>query len=396
MKQFRILMIALVVMIILYGAYHASTVPPIRLSLVASGLRNPVAAAFPDDGSGRMFVASQGGQVMVVLDGKVLPEPFLDISDKVLTGYFSGLLGIAVHPGYASTSLVYISYVDLNGDHVIARYLESNESKKVDPTSEQILLTINHPPGIHYGGHIAFGPDGYLYISSGDGSNRQVRETAQDRESLLGKILRIDVDSEDTSDDLLYSIPPDNPFAEDERLRGEIWLYGLRNPWRFSFDHATGDLYVADAGQHTYEEVNYLPAGSPGGNNMGWPTMEGMNCFVRYRQVYQECDRSGFTLPVVEYTHPAGESAAVIGGYVYRGSEIRWLQGAYLFGDFGSGEISITRKSAGWKVQDVMIGPPLLSSFAEDSAGEVYVIDFAGSVYKLVPTPLWDYLNPFS
>ncbi len=249
--------------------------PNILIEPIITGLDSPVAIAHAGDGSGRLFITLQIGKILVYDGQQLLPAPFLDIGSLITTGGERGLLSVAFHPNYAANGFLYVNYTDLNGDTVIARYRISADSNVVDPASATFLLVIPQPFANHNGGQLQFGPDGYLYIGTGDGgSGGDPLNNAQNRSSLLGKMLRIDVDVDSS-----YSIPPDNPFAGNSNVRQEIWAVGLRNPWRFSFDRLTGDLFVADVGQDNWEEVNFQPANSRGGENYGWRLMEGNHCF---------------------------------------------------------------------------------------------------------------------
>jgi glucose/arabinose dehydrogenase len=302
----------------------------VGLQPVASGLERPVGIANAGDGSGRLFILEQVGRIRIVRDGELLSSPFLDISGRVgSSASEQGLLGLAFHPGYAENGLFFVNYTDQQGDTVVARFSVSADPNRADPASEAQILTLPQPAGNHNGGHLAFGPDGYLYVGTGDGGGAGDQYgNGQNGGTLLGAMLRLDVDGAQP-----YLIPAGNPFVDNPAVRDEIWALGLRNPWRYSFDRLTGDLYIADVGQNQYEEVNYQPADAPGGLNYGWPIMEGMHCFPADR----DCARAGLTQPVVEYQHAQG--CSVTGGYVYRGQEFPALTGIYLFGDFCSGRI---------------------------------------------------------
>jgi glucose/arabinose dehydrogenase len=336
-----------------------------------------VGIANAGDGSGRLFVLVRSGAIRVVQGGQLLDAPFLDITDKVGSGNSEqGLLGMAFHPNYHQNGLFYIYYTDVNGSVVIARYHVSGDPNRGDPGSEQVLLRISKQFPNHNGGAIAFGPDGYLYLGVGDGgSEGDPDNNGQSIQTLFGKLLRIDVDHGSP-----YSIPPDNPFVKGGG-RPEIWAYGLRNPWRFSFDMQTHALYIADVGQDTYEEINYLPAGAPGGTNFGWRYREGMH-------PYQGTVPPGLKLtdPVYEYTHAQG-GCAVIGGYVYRGKDLPAWKGVYLFGDYCSGLIwGLTRQANGaWTGQVLFQTGFAITSFGVDEQGEIYLTDERSGLYKLVP-----------
>lgn len=357
--------------------------PEVQLEFtpVATGLNNPTHMTHAGDGSDRLFVVEQSGVIRIVQNGQTLATPFLNISNRVGSGGERGLLSLAFPPDYATKGYFYVNYTDLAGDTVISRYRLSNDVNRADPNSEEIILKIDQPFSNHNGGQIAFGSDGYLYIGMGDGgSSGDPQNNAQNPAALLGKMLRIDVETDITP----YAIPTNNPFliASDptNNTRDEIWASGLRNPWRFSFDRLTGDLYVADVGQNAFEEVNFQSVGSPGGENYGWRILEGSSCFNG------DCNTPGLTRPVAEYDHTQGSS--VTGGFVYRGKAEPNLQGAYLYGDFISGRIwGLQRQGAEWEnvlLTDTDFG---ISSFGEDEAGNLYVVDyFAGAVYQIEDT----------
>ena len=351
----------------------------VELESVVGGLDTPVGIAHAGDGSGRLFVLEKVGRIRVVQDRALLPTPFLDITGRVGSSQNEqGLLGLAFHPDYTANGLFFVNYTDRQGDTVVARFSVSADPGQAEPASEVVLLTLDQPAGNHNGGHLAFGPDGYLYIGTGDGGGAGDRYgNGQNGQTLLGAMLRLDVDGGEP-----YAIPQDNPFAGNPNVRDEIWAVGLRNPWRYSFDRLTGDLYIADVGQNVYEEVNFEPAGDPGGRNYGWPIMEGMHCFPADRP----CDRTSLTLPVLEYDHTKG--CSVTGGYVYRGQESPNLRGVYLFGDFCSGRIwGLAPTGAGdgdWQVAPLAQGDVRISAFGEDEAGELYLLDMAsGQLFRI-------------
>jgi glucose/arabinose dehydrogenase len=327
-------------------------------------------------GDDRLFVIEQPGRIRIIKDGQLLDQAFLDITDKVSTnGNERGLLSVAFHPDYKTNGQFFVNYTRRpDGATVIERYtVSSNDPNRADDQSGKVILTIAQAEQNHNGGLIKFGPDGYLYIGMGDGGGAGDRHGAigngQDLNTLLGKMLRVDVTNQDT-----YAIPPDNPFGN------EIWSYGWRNPWRFSFDRATNDLYSADVGQNAYEEVNFQPADSTGGENYGWRIMEGLHCF----DPRQGCDRSGLVLPVAEYSHPEG-GCSITGGYVYRGLDYPVLKGAYFFGDYCTGYIwSLQRDGDQWLMTKRLESGVSISSFGEDVNGELYVVDHGGAVYQLI------------
>ncbi len=357
--------------------------PPNSISLtpVVSGLASPIDLQEPDDGTGRLFIVEQGGTIRILQGGAVLPTAFLDIHARVTFSGEMGLLGVAFHPGFALSKRFYVNYVrTINGTQrqsVIAEYqVSAGNPNQADPTSERILLVVDQPFDNHKAGQLAFGPDTFLYFSLGDGgSGGDPFGNGQNLLTHLGKMLRIDVDH--TTGTLPYAIPPDNPFASGGGLP-EIWAYGLRNPFRFSFDTATGKLFLGDVGQNTYEEIDILQKGG----NYGWNTMEGMHCF----NPPTGCNMTGLLMPIVEYNHTEG--IAVIGGYVYHGTAIPSLAGSYLMGDFGAGKIwRLTQNNAGaWQRVLMLSSGPNMSSFGQDSAGELYVLDYGGgAILKVTP-----------
>lgn len=342
---------------------------------VVEGLDRPIGVANAGDGSGRLFVLEQAGEVRVIKGGVLLAEPFLDIRDRVgSNGSERGLLGIAFHPDYRSNGYFYVNYTDLSGNTVIACFQADPAADKADPGSEKELLHVKQPFANHNGGEMVFSPDGYLYLGLGDGGSQgDPFGNGQSVQTLLGKILRIDVDHGDP-----YAIPADNPFANGGG-RPEIWAYGLRNPWRFSFDQATADLYIADVGQNQWEEIDFLPAGSPGGANFGWSYREG-------KHPYKGTPPADLKLtdPVFEYSH--AEGCAVIGGEVYRGRELAAWEGVYVFGDFCSGRIwgLLHKPDGSWQSARLFDSGISITSFGLSEDGELYLTDYAGRVDKLV------------
>lgn len=332
-----------------------------------------------NDGSQRLFLVEKQGRVRIIRDGKILDRPFLDISALVESrGTEQGLFSIAFDPDYASNGQLYVNYTAKagNGDSVIARYRISVDPDVVDPESAQVILQIDQPAANHNGGQLQFGPDGYLYIGMGDGGfSGDPQNNAQNLGVLLGKMLRLAVRGAAT-----YTIPPDNPFIGQSSARPEIWAYGLRNPWRFSFDSATGDLYIADVGQDAWEEVDFQPRSSHGGENYGWNRLEGTHCF----KPTTNCDKSGTVLPVAEYGHDQG--CSVTGGYVYRGHKYPALYGCYFFADYCSGRIWGLRQAGdgNWQLAQLLKTDVQVSSFGQDAGGESDVLDLRGDVYRLV------------
>jgi glucose/arabinose dehydrogenase len=331
---------------------------------VASGLQRPV--DLQPDGSGRLFIIEKAGRIRILQDGHLLEQPFLDITDRVgSSGNEQGFLGLAFHPQYAQNGRFFVNYTDKNGNTVIARFQVSGDPNLADPNTEVKLLGIDQPFANHNGGVLAFGPDGYLYAGLGDGGSAgDPFGNAQKKDVLLGKILRIDVDSGEP-----YAVPSDNPFGN------EVWAYGLRNPWRLSFDKKTGDLYIGDVGQSAWEEIDFLPAGSPGGANFGWNLREGAHD-------YKGSAMPDLTDPVAEYSHQEG-GCSVTGGYVYRGSMTEW-NGIYLYGDYCTGLIwGLIRSNDGWQKQQLFDMAVSITSFGQDVAGEIYLVSDGGTVYRL-------------
>lgn len=359
--------------------------PAIALELVLDGFTKPVYVADAKDGSGRLFVVEKRGLIRIVREGKRVKEPFLDLRAVVRSdGNEQGLLSAAFHPDYPANGRLFVAYTDLNGDLVVARYSVSDEHPDlVSPASATILLTVAKSYDDHNGGQLVFGPDGYLYLGIGDGgAEAEPAGNAQNLESPLGKLMRIDVDRKEG--DRPYAVPADNPFVLDTSAWPEIWAFGLRNPWRFSFDRATGDLYLADVGLWMAEEINVQAAGDGGGHNYGWNLMEGELCHRPGDDGV--CATEGLTSPVYTYHH--GAECAVIGGYVYRGAEIPSLDGWYLFGDLCSGRIKgLTRGSDGWAAVNMTKTPLAITSFGEDAEGELYVTDLDGGLYRVVERP---------
>ncbi len=330
------------------------------------GLQRPVDLQV--EGSGRLFVIEKVGRIRIIENDQLIETPFLDISDRVgSNGNEQGLLGLAFHPQYQENGRFFMNYTDTRGDTVIARFQVSSDPNIADPNSEVQLFGYDQPFPNHNGGAMAFGPDGYLYIGSGDGGAAgDPLANAQNTSTLLGKILRVDVDSAEP-----YAVPADNPFGN------EIWAYGLRNPWRMSFDRATGDLYVGDVGQGEWEEIDYLPAGSSGGINFGWDHREGAHD-------YEGGGPEGMLDPVAEYSHAEG-GCSITGGYVYRGSMPEW-NGIYLYGDYCTGFIwGLLQTDGGWQVQRLFDVDVTITSFGQDDAGEIYLISDNGGIFRLSP-----------
>jgi glucose/arabinose dehydrogenase len=378
--------------------------PSIGLVHVTGSLSAPVHLTHAGDGSGRLFIVEQSGRIRIYQSGALLPTPFLNISDRVLSpsnggGGEEGLLSVAFPPNYTGKGYFYVYYTNLNGNNQISRFHISG-ANQANANSEELILSLNHPTqNNHNGGQLAFGPDGYLYIGTGDGGGAgDPPNNAQNPNTLLGKILRIDVEPgqppaitqahrsylplmlQGGPSPLAYRIPSDNPFVGQSGYRQEIWALGLRNPWRFSFDRLNDDLYIADVGQSAWEEVNHQPGSSNGGENYGWRIMEGKHCYNS-----QSCNQSGLTLPVWEYSHADG--CSITGGFVYRGSTYPALQGIYFFADYCSGKIwGLVKETGVWQSSLLLDSPYNVSSFGEDEAGELYVVDRDGNIYRVVLT----------
>lgn len=348
------------------------------LTAVASGFNRPVFVTHAGDNSYRLFLVEQSGKIWILSDGERSAQPFLDISGLISPSALrpgfteQGLLGLAFHPEYASDGRFFVYFTDRSGETVVAAYLVSAENPYLaDASSAQVIFRLAQPYANHNGGHIEFGPDGYLYIALGDGgSANDPLGAGQNRRLHLGSILRIDIDGGSP-----YAIPADNPFVDDAAAHDEIWAYGLRNVWRFSFDRLTGDLYMADVGQNQWEEINFQPAESPGGENYGWNVWEG-------RHIFAGGSAPNHVPPIFEYTRNMG--CSVTGGNVYRGQAIADLQARYIFGDYCSGRIwaAWRDESLNWQAQQLVNTDMSISSFGEDEAGELYVIDYAGALYR--------------
>ncbi|MBP9708306.1 MAG: PQQ-dependent sugar dehydrogenase [Oligoflexales bacterium] len=356
------------------------TLTNIGLETVVSGLTKPLAIVHANDE--RLFIVEQAGKILVFENGALRATPFLDIRDRVgSSGNEQGLLGLAFHPEYkvgeSSKPHFWVNYTDKQGNTRISRFsVSSNDQNIADPTSEINYLKINQPFANHNGGVILFGPDGHLYVGTGDGgSANDPQGNGQNLNTLLGKILRLDVDSQADK----YSIPTDNPFINKANHKPEIWSYGLRNPWRMSFDRSTGDLYIADVGQNKFEEINFQSATSKGGENYGWKIVEGPECFMN-----PNCNKANLVPPIAFYDRRGG--CSVTGGYVYRGTELTNLNGSYFYGDFCQGTIWQLKKVSGrWRSSIALQNAGQISSFGEDHKGELYLSDFgSGSIFKII------------
>ncbi|MEW6125858.1 MAG: PQQ-dependent sugar dehydrogenase [Acidobacteriota bacterium] len=348
----------------------------IELEPVVGGLSRTVYITHSRDGSNRLFILEQAGRILVLQPGASTPTVFLNISAKVLsTGNEQGLLGLAFHPAYSLNRRFFVNYTrQTDGATVIAEYQASAADANVADLTEKVILTVAQPAANHNGGMIEFGPDGYLYIAMGDGgSANDPNNRAQSIDDLLGKILRIDIDQRTLQTE--YASPGDNPFFGALPGRDEIWAYGLRNPWRFSFDRLTGQLYAGDVGQGAIEEVDIIAKNG----NYGWRVFEGTRCTGLGPA---SCMTSGFIPPIFEYTHTGGR-CSVTGGYVYRGMQSTLPLGSYVYADFCSGEIFQWVNNQ----QELLLDTGLLiSSFGEDEAGEIYVVALSGAIYRIKGT----------
>ena len=381
MTNHRVLTGSLALLALLGCSNTPATAPPptsdtLKLVPVVTGLSSPVYLTAPTGDTARLFVVEQGGQIRIVQHGQLLPTAFLDIHTRLVSGGEQGLLSVAFHPNYGANGFFYVNYTDLNGDTRVERYtVSAADSNLADTTTHKLILFVPQPYTNHNGGLVMFGPDGMLYIGMGDGgSGGDPENRAQHPDSLLGKLLRIDVDHGDP-----YAIPPNNPFATSGGAP-EIWALGLRNPWRFAFDRSAGLLYIGDVGQGAWEEVDVEPA-SQGGLNYGWRLMEGAHCYNP-----TNCSSAGLVLPAVEYDHSNGQ-CAVIGGFVYRGARFPALAGQYFYADLCAGWVRSFTYAGGavtgqtsWTLEPSP-GSPL--SFGEDSRGELYVLSSGGTVYRI-------------
>jgi glucose/arabinose dehydrogenase len=352
----------------------------VALTLIASGLTAPLYLTSPSGDTERLFIVEQGGTIRIVQNGTLLPAPFLDITANISSGGERGLLGLAFDPDYTTNGRFFVHYTDVAGNTRVSMWLRSSADPNLaDPASEQLVLAAEQPFPNHNGGQLSFGPDGYLYLGLGDGgSGGDPQGRGQDLTDLLGSILRLDVHTATP-----YTIPPDNPFAGRTDASPEIWSYGLRNPWRFSFDRANGDLYIGDVGQSAWEEIDVSPASENAGKgiNFGWNVMEGKHCYSA-----SSCNQAGLALPVLEYDH--GEGCSITGGYVYRGAAIPEIQGHYFYGDYCGGWVRSIRIDGGAITQSYQ-WPALapggsITSFGEDAAGELYVVSAGGQVFRIV------------
>lgn len=347
----------------------------LRLETVASGLSSPLYVSAPA-GDNRLFIVEQIGRIRIVKNGQLLATPFLDIRSRIASGGERGLLSVAFHPSYSANGFLYVNYTNTSGDTHVERYTVAGNPDVADPASARLILFVAQPFSNHNGGHILFGADGMLYIGMGDGgSGGDPQGHGQNRGTLLGDLLRIDVNNGDP-----YAVPPDNPFVGTAGMRGEIWAWGLRNPWRFAFDRTAGLLYIADVGQTEWEEINVAPA-AQGGLNYGWSITEGAHCY----SPSSGCSTQNLTLPAVEYNH--SEGCSLTGGFVYRGSRIPELAGHYFYGDYCRGWIRSFRYANGQAVDKTEWNLPTVSSltsFGEDASGDLYVTSQSGTVFRII------------
>ena len=370
-------------------------------ALIADGFKKPLFITSYPTNSNILYVMEQAGRIIVIENGKKLKQPFLDLKNQVVNpsrpGDERGLLGFAFHPNHTKNGKFYINYMNSDGYTVVSEFTVKNK-QRANHSSERILFDLKQPFSNHNGGHMAFGPDKYLYISIGDGGKSgDPNNAGQDLNSIFGKVIRIDVNQTP------YGIPKSNPYYGQENKRGEIWAWGLRNPWRFSFDRENGDLYIGDVGQNKWEEINYEPGNSKGGINYGWRIMEANHCY----DPEENCPKTDLTIPILEYPNDANymrtltgmdqpdvDGCSVTGGYVYRGKKIKGLKGTYFFGDYCSGNIWTFKVKNGKAVEfqnrteEINIADGeftnYISSFGEDADGELYIIDYNGGVYKIV------------
>lgn len=350
---------------------------------VATVPGGPLAITSPRDGSGRVLVATKDGQVRILRDGKLDPDPMLDISGLVSQGGEQGLLGIAVHPDFPVDPRIIVDYTNVNGDTIVASYrLDAVNPDRLDPGSAVEILTVDQPFANHNGGSVVFDPDGMLLVGLGDGGGAgDPLEAGERLDTLLGKILRVDIDSAGGSRGR-YGIPADNPFVGRAGALGEILLTGLRNPWRVGLDRATGDLWIGDVGQDAWEEIDVARRGSAG-LDFGWDRMEGAHCF----EPATGCATAGLTPPVTEYGHDLG--CTVIGGTVYRGTAQPRLVGGYVFGDYCTGRLWAIPAAGDGPVAPSLVGqvPPGLAAFGEDEAGELFAANLDGTISQVMVQP---------
>lgn len=357
----------------------------LSLELVATGLRKPLFLTHAGDGSERLFLLEQQGRIYIHKEGQLIPEPFLDIRDRVNDqGNEQGLLGLAFAPDYVKSLQFYVNYTAAAGQTRISRFTASSLNPDIAwPDSEEVILEVAQPRSNHNGGMIAFGPDNMLWIGMGDGGGGYDQfRTGQNPQSLLAKMVRIDVLDPGPGE---YAVPADNPWVSEswqgEDMLPEVWAVGLRNPWRFSFDRDTGDLWIADVGQDRFEEIHFVPAPLTGGLNFGWPIREGKNCLYG-----ADCQSEGLLEPVIEFSQETGV-CSITGGYVYRGRRYPAAVGGYVAGDYCSGEIWMTfvpeDGSSNWSAIRLLDTAHNISSFGEDEKGELYLVAQEGQIYRM-------------
>jgi glucose/arabinose dehydrogenase len=357
----------------------------LELEPVADIPGNPLAVVNAGDGTNRLFVVDRGGRIWIVREGQVLDTPFLDIADQVRAGGEQGLLGLAFHPGFPDDPRFFVYYTAASdARQVVSEWrVAASDADRADQRSESVLLRMDDFAGNHNGGALAFGPDGFLYISTGDGGGGgDPQRNGQNNGQLLGKVLRVDVSG--PAEGRPYGIPADNPFVDVSGAAPEIWVTGLRNPWRMSFDRETGDLWIGDVGQGSFEEVDVVRAGSGGGQNFGWNLTEGFHCYPSR----EACAPDGLVPPVTEYDH--GSGCSITGGYVYRGTAYPELAGGYVFGDYCSGNLWLIDPGTDEAREPHLAGETgrSISAFGEDEKGELYVTDLnAGELLRLVARP---------
>ncbi len=355
--------------------FWVSHVCAVNLELIAQDLDSPILLTHAN--SSEHFLVEKTGKVFIYDAEFESRNLFLDVSSIITSrGSEQGLLSIAFHPNFSENGYLFIFYTAKNGDNTLARLtLNPSSFKQQSLASLEILIAQEDPASNHNGGMLAFGHDGYLYLGIGDGgSGGDPWNNAQNLETYLGKMLRINVNQAKG-----YTVPQDNPFVKEDNVLPEIWSYGLRNPWRHSFDRDTGDIWIADVGQNKWEEIHWGSFDSTGGENYGWRIMEGNHCFLPKK----DCESEGLVKPVAEYSHKKG--CSITGGYVYRGEEIKALVGKYLFGDFCNGTIWVIDKENKFSMDKLFDTGIRISSFGEDVSGEIYVLDYTGKVYKFVP-----------